>query len=102
MLKKIKNQRLINFILTFTIIVGLLSAISRFITVSADNTATPAFKYTIINGEVTITKYTGNDTNVDIPASIDGYPVKVIGNQTFMDCTNLTSVKIPDGVIVAA
>lgn len=33
-----------------------------------------------------------------IPDTVGGYPVQVIGNQAFRDCTSLTSLIIPDGV----
>ena len=48
--------------------------------------------------EITITKYNGSQTNVTIPAEIDGYKVVKIGNDAFIDYAKLTSVTIPDGV----
>ncbi len=33
-----------------------------------------------------------------IPDTIGGYPVQIIGNHAFRDCTSLTSLIIPDGV----
>ena len=59
-----------------------------------------AFGYSITNGTVTITKYTGNGGAVTIPARINSLPVTEIGRETFADRTNLTSVVIPDGVAV--
>ncbi|MGN0517240.1 MAG: leucine-rich repeat domain-containing protein, partial [Acutalibacteraceae bacterium] len=50
---------------------------------------------------VTITDYVGTDTDVVIPASIDGYSVTSIGSSAFSGCTRLrrlTSVTIPDSV----
>ena len=35
---------------------------------------------------------------MDIPASIEGYPVTSIGNKAFQSCTSLTSVNIPSSV----
>lgn len=55
------------------------------------------FVYTISNSEVTITDYTGTDTEVDIPATIIGDPVTSIGYQAFYD-KKLTSVTIPNSV----
>ncbi len=40
--------------------------------------------------------YTGSD--VEIPATYEGLPVVEIGNYAFLDCANITSVTIPDGV----
>ncbi len=62
-------------------------------TASADD-----FEYTVNNGEVTITKYIGGDTEVIIPSEIDGYPVTNIGNYAFYGCESLYLIIIPDSV----
>jgi hypothetical protein len=49
------------------------------------------------DGGVTIMKYTGEDTQVVIPASINGKPVTAIGERVF-EQKHLTSVVIPDCV----
>ena len=56
------------------------------------------------DGSVTIERYIGSGGDVVIPAEIDGKPVSAIGNVVgtigaFQDCTNVTSVVIPDGVV---
>lgn len=56
------------------------------------------FNYTVENGEVTITRYTGNATEVVIPSTIEGYPVTKIGNSAFFYCPDVVSVSIPNGV----
>lgn len=55
------------------------------------------FTYEILADCVTITGYTGSDTNLIIPDTIEGYPVTVIGDSAFM-ISPLTSVVIPDSV----
>lgn len=57
------------------------------------------FEYTITDGKVTITKYTGSDDVFDIPAEIEGCPVIAIGDDAFYGCVSLASVTIPDGII---
>ena len=47
----------------------------------------------------TINDYTGSVTEVKIPSKINGVDVRVVGYGAFMNCTELTSVEIPDGVI---
>ena len=46
-----------------------------------------------------INDYTGSVTEVKIPSKINGVDVRVIGYGSFMNCSELTSVEIPDGVI---
>jgi formylglycine-generating enzyme required for sulfatase activity len=56
------------------------------------------FIYTINNGTVTITGYTGPGGAVTIPDTISGLPVTSIGTNAFYACTNLNSVTIPNSV----
>ncbi len=56
------------------------------------------FKYTtLVNGTVKIKSYSGKESKVYIPRSIDGYLVSTIGNGAFKSDT-LTEVYIPSGV----
>jgi uncharacterized repeat protein (TIGR02543 family) len=56
------------------------------------------YTYTVSNGKVTITGYTGAGGNVTIPSTIEGYPVATIGYRAFAGCLSLESVTIPAGV----
>ena len=58
-----------------------------------------AYRYTVENGEATITEYVGTDANVTVPDTIGGKPVVAIGTDAFMDQHSLKSVTIPDSVI---
>ena len=57
------------------------------------------YSYTIANGAVTITKYSGIGGAVSIPSIIDGLPVTSLGDSAFINCTDLTAVTIPNSVI---
>ncbi|MGN1432857.1 MAG: leucine-rich repeat protein [Ruminococcus sp.] len=50
------------------------------------------------DGTAAIDEYLGSDKNVVIPDKIDGYAVSRIGYESFLDCTSIESVIIPDGV----
>jgi len=56
------------------------------------------FSYTVKDGAVTITKYTGPGGEVKIPDKINGLPVTIIGRRAFQDCHGMTSLIIPNSV----
>ena len=47
---------------------------------------------------ITITGYTGSNTSITIPETINGIKVTAIANSAFSGCTSLASIVIPDGV----
>jgi BspA type Leucine rich repeat region (6 copies) len=55
------------------------------------------FSCTTNNGAITITRYTGSDVYVNIPSTLNGYPVTTIGDFAFEN-TALFGVTIPDSV----
>lgn len=64
---------------------------------------TSDYTYTITkNNTVTITGYTGSDTALTVPATLDGSPVTEIAADAFAEQTNLTSVTLPDGLMKIA
>lgn len=67
--------------------------------VTADTAITDELDYKIINGEITITGYSGKNMDLVIPKTIDGYPVTQIGKSAFSKHEYLNSVIIPDGVV---
>lgn len=67
------------------------------VTVAAESQAED-FTYSIANGAITITGYTGPGGDVTIPNTITGLPVISVGQSAFFGLTNLTSVTIPNGV----
>ena len=56
------------------------------------------FEYSVNNGEVTITGYSGPNTEVTIPSKINNNPVKSIGYEAFYNCNSITSITIPNSV----
>ena len=50
------------------------------------------------DGTVIITNYTGADTEVTVPDSLNGHTVTSIGGSAFYNCSSLTSITIPEGV----
>ncbi|SDA29878.1 Leucine rich repeat-containing protein [Ruminococcus sp. YE71] len=51
------------------------------------------------DGTVEITKYTGSAANVSVPAKIAGKTVAHIGKSAFMNCTKITTVTLPSGLL---
>lgn len=56
------------------------------------------FKYVIENGGITITRYIGKSTSVQIPNKIDGISVLKIGENAFAD-SKIKSVALPSSCI---
>jgi len=55
-------------------------------------------RYPNADGTITVGCYTGSGGAVAIPSTINDLPVTSIGDRAFRDCTNLTSVTIPNSV----
>ncbi len=73
---------------------------SMSITASAESGTYGDFTYTTIESDtcIEITGYTGTETEVVIPSTIDGKEVRSIGYYAFNGCTTLKSVSIPYSV----
>jgi len=56
------------------------------------------FQVTKSGNAITITRYVGTKTTVNIPSSIQNTPVTTIGTNAFIDKTNITSITIPNSV----
>lgn len=65
---------------------------AQFIPVKDENDPNPPQK------TVTITKYTGTESTVILPSTINSWPVTKIGEDAFQDNTTITSVTIPANV----
>lgn len=60
------------------------------------------FKYIVLtDGTIEITKYTGNDNDVTISSSYDGYEVSRIGSSAFEGCTTIENIILwPDVIVI--
>ena len=56
------------------------------------------WSHTITAGEVTLTGFSGTETEVIVPSTILGFPVRTIASQTFANNPNITSIVIPQSV----
>ena len=65
---------------------------------SVQNATAGNYTYSQSNGKITITKYSGMEEVVEIPAEIDGALVTGIGTRAFQNCTTIKQLTIPDGV----
>jgi len=57
------------------------------------------YEYSVSNGKATITKYTGNDQTVIVPATLGGFSVEVIGDYAFRSC-EATTIILPNSLRV--
>ncbi|MBE6623917.1 MAG: leucine-rich repeat domain-containing protein [Ruminococcaceae bacterium] len=82
------------------VLLSFVFAVSVFLCMSLTvNAAAKDFEYQLNeNGGITITKYTGFESNVEIPDEIDGYSVNVIGDSAFENCSDVKTLKLPDSI----
>jgi hypothetical protein len=78
---------------------AILSRLFVLVMLAMPTTVHAQFNYTIEHGAVTITDYSGDDTDLIIPTSLDGFPVTRIGEAAFPSKWNLTSITIPNSVV---
>ena len=67
-------------------------------TVTADGTENTEWEYEIYGDGIAVTKYKGDDTDVFVPAEIDGYDVIKIADGTFKDNDVINSVALSLGI----
>ncbi len=79
-------------------IVGEFVIIVQESEVDTKYTSISDFEWVYTSCGVEITKYLGEDFNVNIPPIIDNLPVVSIGEWSFFGCASLESVHIPDSV----
>lgn len=97
--KKLNKKLVIGSVL---IIIFLFQVVEienlRFINISNGETIED-FVYIVDNqSNVTITRYQGNSTKVEIPETIDGKKVTGIGQSAFYNCSNIRSINISKNI----
>ena len=98
------NRKIIAFMLSLTILcpvgsIAIQNTANTIVASASEEVLTPTNEsYFTINNNGAITKYTGTETNVVIPSTINGINVTRIEANAFKDNTSITSVVIPKGV----
>lgn len=57
-----------------------------------------SYSYIIEDGKAVITGYSGTETRVSVPSTLDGYPVFAIGEGAFQDNKSITAVTLANGI----
>lgn len=92
-----KTTKILSLLLAVVILISTVFSVTAFAT--ADDGTYKNFKYTVTDeNSAVISKYTGNEASVEIPESINGYPVAEIGNSAFKGNFSLKNAEIPDSV----
>ncbi|MBQ2943364.1 MAG: leucine-rich repeat domain-containing protein [Ruminococcus sp.] len=95
-----KKNSTLKVFLSFAFILTILLSMLPFagVSVYADDVQTGtfgSFEYEIYDGEVCITKFTGEGGDVFIPNVIEDVPVVAIGEEAFWYCKEITSLSMP-------
>lgn len=65
---------------------------------AAEEKTSGDFTYVVENEAAVITAYSGDATDITVPATLGGYPVKEIGQHVFYYCTQIESLTLPEGI----
>jgi len=91
------TKRVVSMFLALFLLCGILPY-EQIGSVLAEVTEASEYAYEIVDGEVIITDYTGDDVKVVVPSTIEGYPVREIGEGAFDWCDRIEYLIIPDSV----
>ncbi len=92
---KTGTKKLISLLISLAVILTALplAGVTAFAEVSGD------FGYKILeDGTAKIRSYNGKAESLEIPSTLDGHTVEIIGDNSFSYCNSLTNVTIPDSV----
>ena len=90
-------KRFLSVLLSLTMLLALIPA-SALPVFAAEEYTRGVYTYTVTDGKATITKYNGAGGKVNIPATLDNYPVVKIAGTAFYKNAYITAVTIPDGI----
>lgn len=68
-------------------------------TAAIEKTPDPDWEYSIVGNKASIKRYTGDETIVTVPETLEGCPVTVIHQKAFAD-SNVTTLTIPENVLL--
>ncbi len=85
-------------LLTGTALAGPLCGQDPFIRKVRAVTPESSFQYSLSGGEAVITKYTGTETQVEVPSTLGGCPVTEIGSTAFRGCKTMETLSLPEGL----
>lgn len=92
-----KTTKILSLLLAVVILISTVFSVTAF--AAAEDGTYKNFKYTVTDeNSAVISKYTGNESSVIIPESVNGYPVTEIGNSAFKGNFSLKNAEIPDSV----
>lgn len=89
-------KKILSLIMIMTMIIGTLTSINAY---ENETFSYGNWEYIIVDGNITITKYVGNETNITVPATIDGKKVTEIGDEAFRFNKTVESVILPEGIV---
>lgn len=91
------TKKVLSLLLSIVMIISLFTGLE--ISSFAEDDILSYLTYKIVDGKVMITDCDESISgDVVIPDTIEGYPVTIIGAAAFNNCTEITSVTIPDSV----
>lgn len=96
-------KKLLSICISLSLFILLLLNFSTYTSASTKDTTeikatSDGFYYSISNNEVTIIEYTGKLSTLNIPNTIDGYPVTTIAYDAFPNNPELTEINIPPNI----
>lgn len=94
-MKTKRASKVLSLILVMLMLIGITPAV---VSAAEPDVTSDGYKYSISNGKVTITGYTGKKTTVHIPETIDNCPVTKVSSYAFIGNRDITVVVYPKGV----